>query len=346
LTISRHKGRDIFLMYVLGIETSCDETSAAVIGGAGRVLSNVTASSLNLHRKYGGIIPEIAFRMQLDSIAGVCDCALGEAGLTLKDIGLIAVTNGPGLAGSLNVGVNFAKSVSFSAGIPLTAVNHLHGHIYANFLSHRGIEFPFAALIVSGGHTSIYRVEDCDRMEEMGSTADDACGEAYDKVAKILGLGYPGGPVIERRAALSSGGSGLRFNCSAAGNRYGFSFSGIKTAVLYHVSSLKRSGARVPAGTVNDIAYAFQEAVVGTLADKTFAAASDRHLRDILVGGGVAANSRLRREFERRAAKTRIKVFFPEKRFCLDNGAMIACLGRSLYRKGVRAGAELGLELD
>ncbi|MDD3234577.1 MAG: tRNA (adenosine(37)-N6)-threonylcarbamoyltransferase complex transferase subunit TsaD, partial [Candidatus Omnitrophica bacterium] len=164
--------------------------------------------------------------------------------------------------------------------------------------------------------------------------------------AKILGLGYPGGPVIERRAALSSGGSGLRFNCSAAGSRYGFSFSGIKTAVLYYVSSLKRSGARVPAGTVNDIAYAFQEAVVGTLADKTFAAASDRHLRDILVGGGVAANSRLRREFERRAAKTRIKVFFPEKRFCLDNGAMIACLGRSLYRKGVRAGTELGLDLD
>ncbi len=333
-------------MYVLGIETSCDETSAAVVGGDDRVLSNVTASSLGLHKKYGGVIPEIAFRAQLDSIAGVCDCALGEAGLKLGDIGLIAVTNGPGLSGSLNVGVNFAKSVSFSAAVPMTAVNHLHGHIYANFLSHRGIRPPFAALIVSGGHTSIYHVKDCDRLEEMGCTADDACGEAYDKAAKILGLGYPGGPVMERRASLSSGGAGVRFNCSAAGSRYGFSFSGIKTAVLYHVSSLERKGGTLPDGTVNDVAYAFQEAVVGILADKTFAAASDRKLRRILVGGGVAANSRLRREFERRAAKAGIQVFFPEKRFCLDNGAMIACLGRRLYRKGRKAGVELGLELD
>lgn len=333
-------------MYVLGIETSCDETSAAVLYGGSRVLSNITVSSLSLHKKYGGVIPEIAFRMQLDSITGVCSCALSEAGLELNDLGLIAVTNGPGLSGSLNVGVNFAKSAAFTAGIPLTAVNHLHGHIYANLISHPGIKFPFTALIVSGGHTSIYYAQDCDKMEEMGCTADDACGEAYDKVAKILGLGYPGGPVIERRAAMASGKSGIKFNCSAAGSKYGFSFSGIKTAVLYYVSSLTGKGSRLTDGAVNDIARAFQEAVVGTLAAKTVAAALDRKSGSILVGGGVAANSRLRQEFSRKAAKAGIKVFFPEKRFCLDNGAMIACLGQRLYRKGKRDGTGLGLRLD
>jgi len=332
-------------MRVLGIETSCDETSAAVVCEGKRVLSNVTASSLSFHRRYGGVIPEIAFRMQLDSIAGVCDCALSEAGMELGDIGLIAVTNGPGLSGSLNVGVNFAKSAAISAAIPLTAVNHLHGHIYANFLCHSGIRFPCVALIVSGGHTAVYYVRDCGDMEELGSTADDACGEAYDKVAKILGLGYPGGPVIESRAAESSGKRGIKFNCSAPGSKYGFSFSGIKTAVLYYVSGQLRKGP-LPPDMINDIAYAFQEAVAGVLVEKTISAARDRKTAQILVGGGVAANSRLRREFETRAAKPGMKVFFPEKRFCLDNGAMIAGLGYRLYRKGSVSGAGLELQLD
>jgi len=335
----------LFVMHVLGIETSCDETSAAVVRDGNRVLSNVTASSLSFHRRYGGVIPEIAFRMQLGSITGVCDCALNEAGIGLGDIGLIAVTNGPGLSGSLNVGVNFAKSAALSAGIPLTAVNHLQGHIYANFLCHSGIRLPFIALIVSGGHTGIYYVNDCDDMEELGSTADDACGEAYDKVAKILGFGYPGGPVIERRAAESSGKSGIKFNCAAAGSKYGFSFSGIKTAVLYYVAGQSRKGP-LPPDLANDIAYAFQEAVAGVLVEKTLSAARDKKTAHILVGGGVAANLRLRQGFETRAAKLGLRVFFPEKRFCLDNGAMIAGLGYRLYRKGRVAGPGLELQLD
>ena len=221
-------------MYVLGIETSCDETAASVVRDGKRILSNVVISSLKFHQKYGGIVPEIASRLQLETITGIVDCAIKEARVSSKDINLISVTAGPGLLGSLLVGISFAKAVSFSLKIPLLGINHLHSHIYANFLNGVCVPLPFVGLVVSGGHTSLFYVEDFDKMRLLGSTLDDACGEAFDKVAKILGLGYPGGPLIERLARRGNS-KNIKFNCSDTKNPLDFSFSGIKTAVLYNV---------------------------------------------------------------------------------------------------------------
>ena len=323
-------------MYVLGVETSCDETSLAVVEDGRRILSNVVASSLSFHKKYGGIVPEIASRMQLEAITAVAESAVKEAGIKLRDLGLIGVVSGPGLAGSLLVGVSFAKSLSLGLGIPLLGIDHLQSHIYANYLNgiSPNLKKPFVGLIVSGGHTSLYYVRDFDDMAVLGSTCDDACGEAFDKVAKILRLGYPGGPVIEKIARKGNP-RRIKFNCSDTHNPLDFSFSGIKTAVLYYV---QRTGKRK---ITADIAASFQEAVVDTLIKKSVLALRMKKSKSLVVGGGVAANHRLREKFAQRAAEGNFTVHFPRQELCMDNAAMVAGLAWRLFKKGRQSGLDL-----
>ncbi|TRZ94121.1 tRNA (adenosine(37)-N6)-threonylcarbamoyltransferase complex transferase subunit TsaD [bacterium] len=327
-------------MYVLGIETSCDETSAAVVKDGRVVMSLVTNSSLALHKKYGGIIPEIAFRRQLETIVEVTDRALNKSGVALNHINLLSVTNGPGFLGSLLVGITFVKALSLSLRIPLLGVDHLHGHIYANFLNSPGLRLPFVSLVVSGGHTSLFLVREFGRIDILGTTQDDACGEAFDKVAKILGLGYPGGPLIER---LAKGGdpAKIKFGCSQTKDPLNFSFSGIKTAVLY-LTRNRKLGLKEK----SDIAASFQEAIIDRLVDKSLSACKLKKSNVLVLGGGVAANSRLREKFKTRFAEKGMKVYFPAREFCLDNAAMIAGLGFRLYKEGFRADLKLGANLN
>jgi len=344
-------------MYVLGIETSCDETAAAVVRDGRYVLSNIVASSLNFHKKYGGIVPEIASRMQLKTIAGVVDSALTEAGVSLKDLGLVSVTSGPGLLGSLVVGISFAKSISLSLGIPILGINHLHSHIYSNYLNGAVPDLPFIALVVSGGHTSLYSVKDFDKIRLIGSTYDDACGEAFDKVAKILGLGYPGGPIIEKLAKKGNPGK-IKFRCSDTDEPFAFSFSGIKTGVLYYVKkqpsivSHKSSDKKTHRPlTIDhrlqcDIAASFEEAVIDVLIKKSFLACGVKRIKRLVVGGGVAANNLLRERFFQKAKKENISVYFPKKEFCMDNAAMVAGLGYKLFRKGKTSSLYLNADLE
>ncbi|MGE5309237.1 MAG: tRNA (adenosine(37)-N6)-threonylcarbamoyltransferase complex transferase subunit TsaD [Deltaproteobacteria bacterium] len=319
-------------MNILGIETSCDETSAAVVNAGTAVRSNAVVSSLKYHKRYGGIVPEIAFRMQLETVAAAADCALSDAQLSLSDIDGISVTRGPGLLGSLLVGVSFAKSLSLCRDIPLVGIDHLYSHIYACFLNRRLPRFPFMALIVSGGHTSIFMIRDFESVSVLGSTRDDAAGEAFDKVAKILGLGYPGGPAIEKAAGEGDPGS-IRFGCSNTANPFDFSFSGIKTAVLYHV---RKHPAKPGSKASADICASFQHAVLSSLVDKSLSACEAKKIRCLAVGGGVAANGVLRRMFAEKAAERGIELFFPAREFCMDNAAMVAGLGHWLIARGRR----------
>lgn len=316
-------------MHVLGIETSCDETAASVVRDGRSIYSNIVASSLEFHKKYGGVIPEIAFRMHLDTINCVVENALSKAKVKLKDIRLIAVTEGPGLAGSLLVGTCFAKSMGLALGIPLIGINHLLAHIYSVFLDgKKSIPFPFIGLVVSGGHTSSFYLKDFDKIELLGSTLDDACGEAFDKVAKILGLGYPGGPILERLAR--KGKPRVRFSCSDTDNPLDFSFSGIKTAVLYYVGRHALKDATHKA----DIAASFQEAAINSLIKKSWLALKMKKAKRLVVGGGVAANRRLRERFSEEAKYSHTEAYFPDKILCMDNAAMVAGLGYRLFSKG------------
>lgn len=327
-------------MIVLGIETSCDETSASVVKDGVKVLSNTVASSLKFHSAHGGIIPEIASRMQVEAITSVVDLALEESGVALKNIGLISVTAGPGLSGSLLTGISFAKALSLALNIPLLGVNHVHSHIYANFLNNGKTAFPFVGLAISGGHTSLFYFKDFDKIEVLGETQDDACGEAFDKVAKLLGLGYPGGPYIEK-LALKGNSAAFKFRCSGTKEPLNFSFSGIKTAVMYMVK-----GRRLSLREKSDIAASFQETVIDTLIKKAFLACEKKKISLLAVGGGVAVNSRLREKFIEAAGARGIKCHFPQKSFCLDNAAMVAGFGYRLYKKGERSGLNLTAQLS
>jgi N6-L-threonylcarbamoyladenine synthase len=332
-------------MNTLGIESSCDETAAAVVKNGKTVLSSVVSSSLNFHKKYGGIVPEIAFRKQLETITGVVDCSLKEAKIDLGGIDLITVTEGPGLLGSLLVGISFAKSLSLSRDIPLVGVNHLYSHIYAGFLDSKAPVFPFVALVVSGGHTSLYHVKAWDKIILLGSTQDDACGEAFDKVAKILNLGYPGGPSIEKNARSGNSGK-IKFACSNTRNPLDFSFSGIKTAVLYYVQkNFKSGGITSRSRQIADICASFQESALNVLVEKAFLACAMKNVSVLAVGGGVAANTRLREKFILKASEGRFKVVFPAKGFCMDNAAMVAGLGYWLHRSGKKSGLNLNASL-
>lgn len=333
-------------MLTLGIETSCDETSVAVTND-GKVLSNIVSSSVHLHKRYGGVVPEIASRYHVEYILEVLEKALAASGKDLKDMKLVAVANGPGLVGALLIGLSLAKSISYSMELPIIGVNHVLAHLYSSFLNEDKPQFPFIGLVVSGGHTSLFRCESFDRQKFLGQTQDDAVGEAYDKVAKILGLGYPGGPVIEKAARQSKGTRRISFPKSYLGkDSLDFSFSGIKTAVLYYV---RGQGPRAVEQELNkdliaDICYAFQEAVIDVLVDKALLAAEKSNLKTIVVGGGVTANSRLREKLSKAAALSGVKVYFPEFEYCLDNAAMIGLLGEKLYKKGHRSDLYLTAE--
>lgn len=308
-------------MYVLGIETSCDETGAAVVKDGRYVLSNIVSSSLKFHKKYGGVIPEIAFRMQLEAISAVVDCAIKDARIKPPDIKLLSVTDAPGLLGSLLVGTAFARSLGLALNIPVLEANHLYSHIYANFLNRLPIALPFIALIVSGGHTSLFYVRDFNRIALLGATQDDACGEAFDKVGKIMGLGYPGGPFIERLAKQGNPHK-IKFKCSETKEPLNFSFSGIKTAVLYLLKNK-----HYPLYAKKDIAASFQEAAIDALIRKSLLACKIKKTSRLVLGGGVTINKRLREKFEEKAGESGIRIYFPAPEFCMDNAAMVAGLG-------------------
>lgn len=316
----------------LGIESSCDETAASVTANGRKMLSNVISSQIAIHTQYGGVVPEIASRHHLDNINTVIDSALNEAGVTLDDIDLIGVTYGPGLIGALLIGVAAAKSLAFAKDIPIVGVHHLHGHISANYIAAPDLEPPFTAVVVSGGNTDIIDVKDYNELELLGVTRDDAAGEAMDKIARILGLGYPGGPKIDALAKQGNPHAVEFKRVMLEKGSYDFSFSGLKTAVLNHVNSMKQRGE-----TINnaDIAASFQMAVMEVIVTKAVAAAKQFGRDRLALAGGVAANSMLRTMMEEACRKAGIKYYRPEPVLCTDNAAMIACAAYYRYKDGL-----------
>jgi N6-L-threonylcarbamoyladenine synthase len=334
---------------ILGIETSCDETSAAVVEETGlderpwAVRSNVVASQVAIHREWGGVVPELASRQHIRDICGVVERALADASVGWSDLGAIAVTQGPGLVGSLLVGVSFAKSAAVAAGLPIVGVHHLAGHIESLVLHNGELPLPAIVLVVSGGHTSLYLIEQPGHYQLLSRTRDDAAGEAYDKVAKLLGLGYPGGPVIDRLAvgrndrAVSLPTTRLTHadrNAPELKGDLDFSFSGLKTAVLRHVREREANGP-LTEGEVGDICATFQRIVVSALIDRTFRAARRYGARSIGVSGGVSANSRLRAVLKEHGDAREIRTFVPSLKLSTDNAAMIAAAGLRRFRAGI-----------
>src|SRR5213082_2677337 len=379
-TLSLHDALPILSTRILGIESSCDETAAAVVADGREILSSVVASQIDIHRKYGGVVPELASREHLRQIVPVVREALAQAGMKLTDVDAIGVTQGPGLVGALLVGITYGKTLAQALGRPLVPVNHLEGHVHAVFLeahkAGRTARLPAVCLIVSGGHTVLYEVktEGANAQEagaklnyrKLGQTRDDAAGEAYDKVAKLLGLGYPGGPILDRlAAAASSAPAPVKFGLTKMkGNALDFSFSGLKTAVLYHVrehqeyseeirmreQTLQRGERKfeqlLPLCSPRTLALVreFQNAVVRDLVERTMTAAEGLAVGSILVSGGVAANSQLRVTFEERAKAAGVNVFFPSRALSTDNAAMIAAAAYSRFRNGILADVTLNAD--
>jgi N6-L-threonylcarbamoyladenine synthase len=365
---------------ILGIESSCDETAAAVVADGREILSSVVASQIDIHRKYGGVVPELASREHLRQIVPVVREAIAQAGMELSNVDAIGVTQGPGLVGALLVGITYGKTLAQALGKPLVPVNHLEGHVHAVFLeahkAGRAAELPAVCLIVSGGHTVLYEVKADDsneqdsnavlRYRKIGQTRDDAAGEAYDKVAKLLGLGYPGGPILDRLAAVPNGAAApVKFGpTKMKGNALDFSFSGLKTAVLYHVREHPEYSAEIrtreealqrgerkfeqllPLCSPKTLALVreFQNAVVRDLVERTMTAAEELAVESVLVSGGVAANSQLRATFEERAKSAGVEVFFPSRALSTDNAAMIAAAAYSRLRAGILADVTLNAD--
>ena len=333
-------------MLILGFESSCDETAAAVVEDGRLLRSNVIATSVAEQALYGGVVPEIASRRHAESISQVADKALADAGLTIADIDAVAVTFAPGLIGAVLVGVNFAKGLAYSAGKPLVPVHHLRGHIAANYLTHPELQPPFLCLVASGGHSHIVMVEDWCRYRVLGRTVDDAAGEAFDKVARTLGLPYPGGPSVSQ-AARSGDPHAYKLPVPHVEGKYNVSFSGLKTAVVNEVHNAEQRGETV---RVPDMAASFQERIAQILAKKLLAAAADTGAKTVCLAGGVAANGRLRQLVNDGAQKLGARVFLPELKYCGDNAAMIAAQGYHEYKDGNLAGLRLNglptLEID
>ncbi|MCP3103774.1 tRNA (adenosine(37)-N6)-threonylcarbamoyltransferase complex transferase subunit TsaD [Myxococcus sp. K15C18031901] len=326
-------------MLVLGLETSCDETAAAVVEDGRRALSDVVSTQVDIHRRWGGVVPELASRNHIVQVMPVVHEALSRAGKTLDDIDLIAVTSGPGLIGALLVGLQVAKGLSLATGKPFVGANHLEGHLLAIRLLEDAPEPPFLGLVVSGGHTSLYEVKAFGQYRLVGSTRDDAAGEAYDKTARILGLPYPGGLPIDQLAQQGDP-EAIRFPRALPGDNFDVSFSGLKTAVLHHV---QKHG--VPQGqALSDLCASFQEAVADVLSKKLVAAARRLGHKHLVLCGGVAANSRLRALCKQRAEERGLRMFLPPVRLCTDNGAMIAVAGYEAWRRGLRGDFRLAAD--
>lgn len=319
-------------MLTLGIETSCDETAAAVLRDD-TVLSNIVSSQIDIHRKYGGVVPELASREHLKNLMPVIREALAEAAVALRDIDLIAVTYTPGLIGALLVGVSAAKAIAYARNIPFIGVHHGEGHILAAHIQYPGIGYPYIALLVSGGHTALYHVKGLGEYCLLGQTRDDAAGEAYDKVSKLLGLEYPGGPVLDRLAQEGNP-EAIKFPRSRQ-EGFDFSFSGLKTAVRNHLALFRsRDKGLDPAVNIKDVAASFQAAVVDTLVDKTIQAASETGVDKVVVAGGVAANSLLRKNMQNAAEQRGMTLYLPAMGLCIDNAAMIALAGYLHHKRG------------
>ncbi len=334
-------------MIVLGIETTCDETAAAVVRDGREILSSHVASQAKLHAPFGGVVPEIACRAHVETLLPLVERALEDAGTELGRLDGIAVAHTPGLVGALLVGLSAAKALAWAAGRPLVGVDHIEAHVHAVRMAHADLAPPFVALVASGGHTSLYDVRGDTSLAKIGSTVDDAAGEAFDKVSALLGLGYPGGPAIEK-AAKCGDASAVAFPRSYPGEKGGaggsldFSFSGLKTAVLYHLRGQHgKIGARPAPRPAADVAASFQEAVVDVLVARTILAAERTGARAIAVGGGVACNGRLRERLAAEGAARKKRVFFPPPHLCTDNAAMIAGLGHELLRAGRVSDLEL-----
>jgi len=324
-------------MKVLAIETSCDDTGAAVVLDGRNILSNIVSSQVSIHQKYGGVVPELASRKHIESIVPIVTEALEKAKVTLKEIDGIAVTQGPGLVGSLLVGLSFAKSIAFATGLPFIGVNHIEAHLSAIFLEEKPPRFPFIGLVVSGGHTSLFRMDGFGKYKRLGQTRDDAAGEAFDKVAKLLGMGYPGGPIIDE---LSKTGNqkAIRFPRPVLSkNSFDFSFSGLKTAVVNYVKAHPEPTEGYPNNLIRDIVSSFQEAVVDVLVKKTVQAAQHQGLKRIVLSGGVAANQRLRQRIKEESFDRKLKVYLPCPSFCTDNAAMVGVVGYEYLKRGVRS---------
>ena len=321
-------------MYILGMESSCDETSAAVVraeGGKIEILSNIVASQVETHRLYGGVVPEIASRAHIEAVSGVTREALERAGVSLTEIGAVAVTAFPGLIGALLVGVNFAKSLAFANNIPLVAVNHIKAHVAAAYLCDKELKPPFLAVVVSGGHTSIYDVRDPIDFEEIGATRDDAAGEAFDKIGRVIGLPYPGGAALDKLAYEGDPRAIKLPSPALAGDTLDFSFSGLKTAALNYINHCAQFGTEVPRA---DLAASYTEAIVSGVAAKADQALAATGRKTLVLAGGVAANSHLRRRLEQVCAARGVKMCVPPLSLCGDNGAMVAAAGYFEYEAG------------
>jgi N6-L-threonylcarbamoyladenine synthase len=325
-------------IYILAIESSCDETAASVVVNGRKMLSNVISSQVPIHTLYGGVVPEIASRNHIERIDQVVNEALRTAGMKLSEMDAVAVTYGPGLVGALLVGVGYAKALAFGAGLPLIPVHHIEGHISANFISHPDLEPPFMCLVVSGGHTHLVEVKDYGEYVILGRTQDDAAGEAFDKVARAIGLGYPGGPKIDKAAKEGNPDAYPFPRAKISDSPYDFSFSGLKSAVLNFLNKEEMMGHEI---SVPDVAASFQNAVVDVLVNHTIEAAKEQGFGKVALAGGVASNSSLREGMRLACEKHGCELFFPEPILCTDNAAMLGAAAFYEFKKGVRAGLDL-----
>lgn len=323
---------------ILAIESSCDETAASVVKNGREILSNVISSQIELHKLYGGVVPEIASRKHIEKINQVIEQALADAEVTLDDLDAIGVTYGPGLVGALLVGVAEAKAIAYAKKLPLVGVHHIEGHVSANYIEHPDLEPPFLCLIVSGGHTHLVIVKDYGEFEILGRTRDDAAGEAFDKVARAIGLGYPGGPKIDKLSKEGNGDAIVFPKAKIEGSLYDFSFSGVKSAVLNYLNHAKMTGEEVNRA---DLAASFQKAVVDVLVEHAMQAAEDYNIRKIAIAGGVASNQGLRSAMEKACAENGYDFYRPSPVFCTDNAAMIGVAAYYEYKKGTRHGWDL-----
>ncbi|MTI46760.1 MAG: tRNA (adenosine(37)-N6)-threonylcarbamoyltransferase complex transferase subunit TsaD [Firmicutes bacterium] len=323
---------------VLAIETSCDETSVAIVKNGREVLSNIIASQIDVHKKFGGVVPEVASRKHIENINIIIQDALDEANMTFDDIDVVGTTYGPGLVGALLVGISSAKAIAFGRNLPLVGVNHIEGHIYANFIEDKSLEPPFITLIVSGGHTHLVYVEDYGKYDILGKTRDDAAGEAFDKVARSLNLGYPGGPLIDKLAKKGDK-EAIDFpRAYLEEGSFDFSFSGLKSAVLNYLNNSKQKGQEI---IVEDVAASFQQSVIEVLVNKTIKAAKSKGAKTIAIAGGVAANEGLRSLMKEKCNQEGFDFKYPAKILCTDNAAMIASVAYYNYLRGERANLEL-----